>query len=71
MASPLKGSATTSPILIQWASALVLFSGSEAITARSSAAAGRLPEASLNTIGQSTWSARWCRHPPAVFVIEA
>ena len=44
MASPLKGSATTSPILIQWASALVLYSGSEAITARSSAAAGRLPE---------------------------
>jgi hypothetical protein len=54
MASPLKGSAATSPILIQWASALVLYSGSEAITASSSAAAGRLPAASLNTIGQST-----------------
>ena len=65
------GSATTRPILIQCASATVLSTGSKAITASRIAAAGRLPAASRSTIGQSTWSATWCRQPPAVLVIEA
>ena len=41
----------------EWASALVLFSGSSAMTTSNTAAAGRLPAASRQTTGQSTWSA--------------
>ena len=70
MASALTGSATTKPILIQCAMVTVS-TCDKAITASSSAAAGKLPAASLSTIGQSIWSDRWCRQPPTVLVIEA
>ncbi len=41
------------------------------MTARSAAAAGRLPAASLSTIGHSTWRETWWRQLPAVLVMEA
>ena len=70
MATPLIGRATTRPILIQWASATVS-TGRNLMTRSRRAAAGRLPDASRSTTGQSTWSATWWRQPPAVLVIEA